>query len=317
MKLQLLLTLLLTSQLTSAQYQVELSNEPYVELTGATELTYDASQGGYYHAVNLNFPVFRRTADLSLQPTVPSNGAYITPSGYFAVYEKPGYKNTIIFHCLYSNDFDYMAGKTKVSVKMEGSAPNRVVKIQWKDMVYKNDANQTASAQAWLHENTGNIAFHYGQNSVINAAATPFYAGLMVANEDFSLLVDQLSLKGSPTSKETSTGYTTLTMPPMTGAPTDGSVITFKRYYTTVNDVQDSKHALLYPNPASECVYLNIDGGKQVNVRVVDVSGAEVFSNIYNSGNVAIPLANISNGLYFVQLQTPDGVMTKRLVVNK
>jgi hypothetical protein len=210
-----------------------------------------------------------------------------------------------------------MAGKTKASVKTEGTAPNRIVKIQWKDMVYKNDANQTASAQAWLHENTGNIAFHYGPNSVTNSAATPFYAGLMVANEDFSLLVDQLSLKGSPTSKETSTGYTTLTMPPMTGAPTDGSVITFKRHYTSVDDVNDSRHAILYPNPASEYAYINIPGEKQVNVRVVNVSGAEVFSNIYNSGNIAVSLANISNGLYFVQIQTTDGVMTKRLVVSK
>ena len=100
MKLQLLLTLLITAQFASAQYQIELSNDPYVELTGATDLSYDASQGGYYHAINFTFPVFRRVADLSSQPAVPSNGAYITPAGYFAVYEKPGYKNTIIFHCL-------------------------------------------------------------------------------------------------------------------------------------------------------------------------------------------------------------------------
>lgn len=317
MKLKLLPFLLLLGNSVFGQYQVELSNETYTELTGATDLTYDPSQGGYYHAMNLTFPSFRRTADFSLQPSIPSLGAYITDKGYLAVYEKPGYLNTIVFHCLFANQFNQVAGVTTVSAKLEGTAPNRIAKVQWKDLVYGGNNAQTANFQAWLHENSGDISYHYGPNTLPAPTTLSSYVGTLVLNDGFSAVIDQFSLTGSPTSKQTTKGYTTMTFPPMTGAPANGAVITLKRFYTSIDEAGNASQATIYPNPATDVLYVPTPGTQSSRISIITGAGAEVFRQVYEPGTAIIPLQQFAAGLYFVQVQSGETVTVNKLVVSK
>lgn len=93
--------------------------------------------------------------------------------------------------------------------------------------------------------------------------------------------------------------------------------ITVQRAATGVADVNTQAEVSVYPNPASG--YLNIDlkgiGGKAV-VNVVDMQGRQLIEHIYTGNQlVNMPLNGLSNGLYFVRIQTDKGTVTKKIAV--
>jgi hypothetical protein len=307
----LLITLLIATRL-SAQYNVVISTTPYTELTGATELTYDPGQAGYYHALPFTFPAFKRTADFSLQSAVPSNGAYITPKGYIAVYEKPGYKNTIVYQALYSSILDYMAGITKVSVKMEGAAPNRIAKVQWKDMVYSGDASQKVNIQAWLHEATGSVAYHFGPNSITNKALLSSYCGIVVFDPPFTTLLDQFNIKGDYALLQTIAGQATLSST-MTGLPDEGKVLTFNRAATTGIETVTTR-VDLHPNPAKDVVSVQATTG--TTIAIINSMGQIMFSE-KATGQTQISVADYPAGIYRVTTTTNNSTASNTLVITR
>lgn len=309
----LLITLLITTRL-SAQYNVAMSTAPYADLTGATDLTYDPGQGGYYHGLPFTFPAFKRSADFSVQATVPSNGAYITPKGYIAVYEKPGYKNTIVYQAFYNSNLNYMAGTTKVSVKLEGTAPNRIAKVQWKDMVYSGDATQKVNVQAWLHEATGSVAYHFGPNSITNKALLSSYCGIVVFDPPFTALLDQFNIKSDHALLQTTTGQTSLPFPAMTGIPDDGKVLTFNRAATTHIETATSPVLNLYPNPAKDVVTVQVVAGATISI--LNSMGQTMYREKV-TGQTRIKVADYPAGIYRVASTTAHGTSTHTLLITR
>jgi len=84
-----------------------------------------------------------------------------------------------------------------------------------------------------------------------------------------------------------------------------------------VNDPGDSFQAsVLYPNPAGEEVFLKT--GKHFGVteiRVCNLSGAVVYKQeVITPSTVTIPLRNLSNGIYFMQITSSAGTESLKLV---
>ena len=78
----------------------------------------------------------------------------------------------------------------------------------------------------------------------------------------------------------------------------------------------------MYPNPAAEYVTLDIPNevisfNKQAAIRIVDVSGREVYAEqLSGPGIIRINTASFSNGVYSVLLQTQEhGTLHKQLIV--
>jgi hypothetical protein len=307
MKIKILLLVLFTATRALGQYNVVLSNETYANLTSGTELTYDATQAGYNHAIPFTFRAFQRTGDFSAQPSVPSNGAYITPKGYIAVYEKPGYANTIIFQGFYNTKLNYLAGITKVSMKLEGTAPNRVAKVEWKDMAYDNDANQKVSIQAWLHEVSGSVAYHFGPNNISTPSSLSSYTGIVVFDPTFTSLLNQFNIQGAYTALQTSTGNTTLSFPGMTGIPATGTVLTFNRVATTGILVQPENSVALYPNPAKNVVTIHLTDRKPAKISLVNISGQAVYSTTTTIYPFSLSLTPYKPGIYHIVAKTEEG----------
>lgn len=78
----------------------------------------------------------------------------------------------------------------------------------------------------------------------------------------------------------------------------------------------------LFPNPANENVYINIDDydGK-VLILLADITGKKLLQlekNISSiSSQIEFPIQNLSSGIYFVNVQTIDGNITKKLIITR
>jgi hypothetical protein len=72
--------------------------------------------------------------------------------------------------------------------------------------------------------------------------------------------------------------------------------------------------AKVYPNPAKDMLYAELNGGNVTQVNVFDVTGKLVYSEAVNSRNIAVPLNALAPGGYLLQLKGSDGSATVRFV---
>jgi hypothetical protein len=90
---------------------------------------------------------------------------------------------------------------------------------------------------------------------------------------------------------------------------------------TPISSIQDNdidNVVKLYPIPAHEkCVVdiSDVKNPKQLNLTNAQGQRLKVVSGISNSDKVEIELSNYAAGVYFIQIQTQEGIITKKLVV--
>ncbi len=71
----------------------------------------------------------------------------------------------------------------------------------------------------------------------------------------------------------------------------------------------------VYPNPASESIYVEIpEQIDLISVRVVDVSGKTVITTKEVNKNNSIDIGHLSQGMYWIQIQAGDAVVTKKFI---
>ena len=80
----------------------------------------------------------------------------------------------------------------------------------------------------------------------------------------------------------------------------------------------------VYPNPAQN--FLNLDlslnnwENQNLNIRLTDVLGREVYSTNINANNevsLQIPTADLANGCYFLSISTEKGTICRKVQINK
>lgn len=75
----------------------------------------------------------------------------------------------------------------------------------------------------------------------------------------------------------------------------------------------------VFPNPANVQVNIVLNDAlrnKEINMRIIDISGKIVFANTFkNIYNYNIDVSKFSSGMYFIQLQTDDLQLTKKIQI--
>ncbi|MDO9000115.1 MAG: T9SS type A sorting domain-containing protein [Bacteroidota bacterium] len=77
----------------------------------------------------------------------------------------------------------------------------------------------------------------------------------------------------------------------------------------------------LFPNPANEVTFLKVNSQKAMDAKVIvcNALGAVVFekpvSILEGKNKIEVNVANLSSGVYFAQIKTLNGTVTKKLVV--
>ncbi|MFK8037449.1 MAG: T9SS type A sorting domain-containing protein [Crocinitomicaceae bacterium] len=71
----------------------------------------------------------------------------------------------------------------------------------------------------------------------------------------------------------------------------------------------------IYPNPASEKITLSGISDKSL-ISIYNIAGELVYSNKNMSEKSSINVSELTNGTYFVKMQTGDNMMTKKITIN-
>ncbi|MCO5268605.1 MAG: endonuclease [Brumimicrobium sp.] len=73
---------------------------------------------------------------------------------------------------------------------------------------------------------------------------------------------------------------------------------------------------IVYPNPASETIYIAVDGAQLVSYRIVDMEGRIVKEEATNHVIAKeISISDLNKGMYFIQATTEYGEVSKKIVI--
>ena len=88
-----------------------------------------------------------------------------------------------------------------------------------------------------------------------------------------------------------------------------------------IDDIQIADYLKIFPNPAKDFVMVDFNefNGTLNQINLVNVQGQNVFTlNTVNQSKIFnLPLTNISDGIYFLQIQTDKGVLSKKIIISK
>jgi len=73
----------------------------------------------------------------------------------------------------------------------------------------------------------------------------------------------------------------------------------------------------VFPNPAKEeftvsCIWFPV--GERIVLRLFDTLGREILSKEMKSDTSQLPVAGIQPGIYFLQIETENGTVVKKLI---
>ncbi|MBG9378660.1 T9SS type A sorting domain-containing protein [Panacibacter sp. DH6] len=81
---------------------------------------------------------------------------------------------------------------------------------------------------------------------------------------------------------------------------------------------EEKTMATIYPNPVHDKAYITLNASQgKVTVRILDVNGKAISANVYDAGGknrIDIDAAQLSRGIYFAEVQTPEGRTTLRFI---
>ncbi|MDC8000206.1 T9SS type A sorting domain-containing protein [Aequorivita todarodis] len=207
-----------------------------------------------------------------------------------------------------------------LSYKTEGSAGNRILKIEWQNLGFIDDSTQNdfMNIQMWLYESSNIIEYRYGPNSINNPSES-FEGG---TGPDVGLLTsldidnDELLDVGFVLTGNTA-NPTVLVFQAgddydggeLQGAIPDGTVYRFRPQPLSVEDFSQNDFQI-YPNPASEYLHIKTQLSNY-NCSIYNSLGQKVNATLSEN---KIDISNLSNGIYFLKIETETGAGTKKFI---
>jgi hypothetical protein len=85
---------------------------------------------------------------------------------------------------------------------------------------------------------------------------------------------------------------------------------------TGIEETTTSMNIKVFPNPAKDVLTV-YSSTKIAGIRLFNVYGQLVLSSQVNSANMAINTKNLADGIYYLQIETKDGITTKNVIIRK
>jgi hypothetical protein len=73
--------------------------------------------------------------------------------------------------------------------------------------------------------------------------------------------------------------------------------------------------SLVFPNPATDVLYIDSNVGIISSVNIINESGKVVYSGKVKAEKTQIEISNLNSGVYFVQVRTENGIKTQKIIV--
>ncbi len=97
-------------------------------------------------------------------------------------------------------------------------------------------------------------------------------------------------------------------------------LIRFEIHFTqpTNIDAVSENHILIYPNPTSGIVNINLTGLEDLSglsLQITDVSGKIIKQLLVNSKELSVDLSEFESGVYFLRIQTENSIFVEKIIV--
>lgn len=101
--------------------------------------------------------------------------------------------------------------------------------------------------------------------------------------------------------------------------------INLSQYYTSIPTIDQPLDAVIYPNPSNGNFTIqmaSLQTNNHTKIAIVDINGKEVAllqNNIIQGQNLSLDVNpkdyNMTQGIYFIKIETNDGVVTKKFIL--
>lgn len=199
---------------------------------------------------------------------------------------------------------------SEVSYAIVGTTPNRIVKVQFKDLeVVPTDTaeNYMVNGQIWLYETSNNIEFHFGPSDITDINFTEYYFGFR--DSDGS---PYLAISGSATSpslvKVTNAG----SFKGINSQPSDGTIYTFAPYVPSSN-ISNILKPYQFASTKDGFKILSTD---KVEFKITNMLGVNLHSEIVDgSGIYSFNTSHLSAGMYVVEVVSNNQTFFEKIIV--
>ncbi|MFT5249707.1 MAG: hypothetical protein ACI93P_001435 [bacterium] len=93
----------------------------------------------------------------------------------------------------------------------------------------------------------------------------------------------------------------------------DAFLIKYSDLVVGLNDVQEKSVIKLYPNPAQNKLFIELEKGQVLEINILDISGKEIRS-ITNYNVNSINVSDLKQGVYFLKVTTENSISTNRFI---
>jgi len=318
MNTQKLLTLILCGIsffANSQSYELSTSTGPYINLTNSTSLNGTAPWDDPEFAIPMGFDF--EYFDITI------NQIYIDDWGFGAgLTSNPNETGTLPALVAYGADIADRAyddnnqnattgSLSNISYLVEGTAGNRILKIEWNnvgflsDIVADNISTDFTNFQLWLFEGSNDIEIHFGPNSISNPdesfdGETGSSIALVPAYNFVTDVIEENAtfLSGNP-SNPTVVFSTVDDNTFLDGVIPNGTIYKFTRSTLSTEDFQSVAKLELFPNPSKDAISLSgITTDKKYEI--YNLLGNKIQEGIINK-NERINIQNYSKGVYLIK----------------
>lgn len=298
-------------------YTFSVSNATYGDLTGATSLNNGMIWDDPSFSIPIPFPFqyFGTTENtLLIENGLGAALEFSTTPGFFRIF---GATDEDVI----DRGYDSGVSESDISYKVEGTAPNRILKVQWKNVGFYGDYDDDgicqdfANFQVWLYETSMTIEYHYGQWSVtqpqvcLNYGTGPVIFLLDTYDSNTTAVTGLYDLRGNESNPTINSDGNQFYQASLDNLPMDGRVYRFSKNDLGMKELAEQKSVQVYPNPAKDQFTLDL---QVESVMLIDVNG-KAWNPAKVSG--AYSLTGIPAGIYFVEAKSGEGVYREKLIV--
>lgn len=304
-KLYLLISIVFLVPILNAQtYHLTKSTSTYTPLSGATIVSGSTPWSSFQShtiPIGFNFNFFDQIFDT----------IYIEGSGFTRF--DPGYQYVLNPFTVHMQDAGTGSptSLSPLSYVLSGTAPNRILTIQWENCEMANDTGSFVNFQLSLHESGSVFEIHFGSMNVNNV--TDAFTGHSGDGPVVGLYDDVQNVgffvNGAPPAEflQGVSGIGSIFNHSMDAVPNDGQIYTFNQ----LNHVESLNESWVsvYPNPVVNEVFLSSND-------IVKYDISDLLGKVVQQGTTMgrINIDEIPTGVYYLRLSIGNQYCVRKMV---
>ena len=87
-------------------------------------------------------------------------------------------------------------------------------------------------------------------------------------------------------------------------------------FFTSTQDAEFENEIVLYPNPASESVFISHNTIDELSIKVMDLTGRMMSKQTIDRSNM-VNTSYLTNGVYLVEITSGEKIAVKKMVIQR